>query len=67
MQTGTVRWFSDQKGLGFIRQDGGGRDLFAPHANIRMEGYKSLEGGQKVTFETLGGRTARTASNIRIV
>ena len=36
MQTGTVRWFSDQKGLGFIRQDGGGRDLFAHHANIRI-------------------------------
>jgi cold shock protein len=66
MQTGTVRWFSDQKGLGFIRQDGGGRDLFAHHANIRMEGYKSLKAGQKVKFEAPSGPETRAASNIRI-
>jgi CspA family cold shock protein len=48
MATGTVKWFNDSKGFGFITPDGGGEDLFAHHTAIQMAGFKTLKEGQKV-------------------
>jgi CspA family cold shock protein len=55
MATGTVKWFSDQKGFGFITPDEGDKDLFIHHSNIAGEGYKSLSEGSKVVFEQREG------------
>ncbi len=52
MATGTVKWFNDSKGFGFITPDDGGKDLFAHHTSIQGSGYKSLKEGQKVSFDT---------------
>lgn len=51
MPTGTVKWFSDQKGYGFIVPDGGGKDIFVHHTGIEGAGFKSLKEGDKVEFE----------------
>ena len=48
---GTVRWFDDSKGYGFIEPDDGSEDVFVHHSDINMEGYKTLEENQRVTFE----------------
>ena len=56
MSTGTVKWFNDSKGFGFITPDDGGKDLFAHHSNIQMDGYKSLKEGQKVSFDVTQGQ-----------
>jgi CspA family cold shock protein len=66
MSTGTVKWFSDQKGFGFITPDDGGKDLFAHHSNIRMEGHRTLKDTQKVTYDVVDGPKGPAASNIRI-
>jgi CspA family cold shock protein len=66
MSTGTVKWFSDDKGFGFITPDDGGKELFAHHSNIQMDGYKSLKEKQRVTFDAVDGPKGRAASNIRI-
>jgi CspA family cold shock protein len=55
MATGTVKWFSDAKGFGFITADEGGDDLFIHHSNIAGGGYKSLAEGSKVVFEQREG------------
>ncbi len=55
MATGTVKWFSDQKGFGFITPDEGDKDLFIHHSNIAGDGYKSLSEGAKVVFEQREG------------
>ena len=55
MATGTVKWFSDAKGYGFITPSGGGRDLFVHHTAIEMQGYRTLTEGEKVTFEVTTG------------
>ncbi len=67
MATGTVKFFSDAKGFGFITPDAGGKDVFAHHTEIQMDGYKSLKEMQKVEFEVRDGPKGPAASNIRIV
>ena len=66
MATGTVKWFNDAKGFGFITPDGGGEDLFAHFSAINMSGFKSLKEGQNVTFDiTDGNKGKKQASNIQ--
>jgi CspA family cold shock protein len=67
MQTGTVKWFNDAKGFGFITPDGGGEDLFAHFSEIRSNGFKSLKENQKVTFEVTQGPKGKQAANIQPV
>ncbi|MFM8866217.1 MAG: cold-shock protein, partial [Limnohabitans sp.] len=55
MPSGTVKWFNDAKGFGFIEPDGGGPDAFAHFSAIQMEGYKSLKEGARVSFELTQG------------
>ena len=55
MATGTVKWFSDPKGYGFITPDDGGKDLFIHHSNIAGDGYKSLAEGAKVQYDAAEG------------
>lgn len=65
MATGTVKWFNDSKGFGFITPDDGGEDLFAHFSAIQMNGFKTLKEGQKVQFEVTQGPKGKQASNIQ--
>lgn len=64
MATGTVKWFNDAKGFGFITPDQGGEDLFAHFSAINASGFKTLKEGQQVTFEVTQGPKGKQASNI---
>ncbi len=66
MPTGTVKWFNNAKGYGFILPDDGGEDLFAHYSSIEMEGYKTLKAGQLVTFDTIAGAKGQHATNIQL-
>ncbi len=65
MATGTVKWFNDAKGFGFIAPDQGGEDLFAHFSAIQGNGFKTLKEGQKVTFDVTTGKKGPQASNIQ--
>ncbi len=65
MSIGTVKWFNESKGFGFIVPDDGGEDIFVHHSNIAAEGYRSLEEGQKVEFEAGQGRKGPEATNVK--
>lgn len=67
MATGTVKWFNDAKGYGFITPDDGGEDLFAHFSAIKMDGFKTLKQGQRVTFDLKEGEKGKQADNIKPV
>ncbi|MBI2446970.1 MAG: cold-shock protein [Candidatus Omnitrophica bacterium] len=62
--TGTVKWFSNQRGYGFITVDNGGKDVFVHHSAIKGDGFKSLNEGQRVKFEITKGEKGDQASNV---
>ena len=64
MATGTVKWFNNAKGYGFITPDGESKDVFVHHSQIAGEGYKSLNEGQKVEFEVREGAKGPEATNV---
>jgi CspA family cold shock protein len=64
MATGTVKWFNDSKGYGFITPDEGGKDLFIHHSNITGDGYRSLPEGAKVVFEQREGNKGMEAYDV---
>ncbi|HWT55225.1 MAG TPA: cold-shock protein [Rhodocyclaceae bacterium] len=66
MANGIVKWFNDSKGFGFITPDNGGEDLFAHFSAIQSQGFKSLQEGQRVSFDVTKGQKGDQAANIRI-
>ncbi len=65
VSTGTVKWFNEQKGFGFITPDEGGDDVFVHHSKIAAQGFKTLKEGQKVSFDTAQGRKGLEATNVK--
>lgn len=62
--TGTVKWFNDEKGFGFITRDDGEKDVFCHHSAIQQEGFRSLAEGQKVEFDVVEGQKGPAAENV---
>ena len=67
MAIGTVKWFNDSKGFGFITPDEGGEDVFAHFSAINMPGFKTLKEGQRVSFEITVGQKGKQPANIKAV
>lgn len=66
MPIGTVKWFNNAKGFGFILPEDGGEDLFAHYSSIEMDGYKTLKAGQTVEFDVIQGQKGTHATHIRV-
>jgi len=66
MASGTVKWFNDAKGFGFITQEGGGEDVFVHHTAIQSDGFRSLQEGQRVEFEVKQGPKGLQAASVRV-
>jgi cold shock protein len=67
MANGTVKWFNDAKGFGFIEPEGGGADVFAHFSAVQMEGFRTLKQGGRVTYERVQGSKCDLAQNIQPV
>ena len=67
MPTGTVKWFSDEKGFGFITPDEGSKDLFVHHSSIDADGYRSLPEGARVEYESEAGDKGPKAVRVRAI
>jgi cold shock protein len=67
MTVGTVKWFNDSKGFGFIEPEGGGEDVFAHFSAVQMDGFRTLKQGSRVSFELVQGPKGHLAQNIRQV
>lgn len=65
MAAGTVKWFNDAKGFGFIEPEGGGHDVFAHFSAIQMEGFRTLKQGSRVRFDLVDGPKGQLAQNIQ--
>jgi cold shock protein len=65
MATGTVKWFNDAKGFGFVAPEDGGKDLFVHFSAIQGQGFKTLKEGQRVSYDVTTGPKGQQASNIR--
>jgi CspA family cold shock protein len=65
MPAGTVKWFNDAKGFGFIQPDDGGSDVFAHFSAVQMDGFRTLKQGSRVDFELVQGPKGQLAQNIR--
>lgn len=66
MPSGTVKWFNAEKGFGFIAQDSGGPDVFVHYSQINADGYRELQEGQRVVFETQQGRKGVEAQGVTV-
>ena len=64
MPTGTVKWFNDAKGFGFIEPEGGGADVFAHFSAVKMDGFRTLKQGSRVSYEVVQGPKGDLAQNI---
>ena len=67
MEQGTVKWFNRTKGFGFIEQEDGGKDVFVHHSGINASGFKSLNEGDRVTFDIEEGQKGPAAANVTVV
>jgi CspA family cold shock protein len=67
MATGTVKWFNETKGFGFIKQDGGNEDVFCHQTAIQAKGFRTLQEGQQVEFEVKRGPKGLQAENVKVL